>query len=281
MDELSIHKNPILADVKRIVTLELEMTKFNNERSLTAKEHHLTVSQVGSTTLLMDLGMPESSYYNRVIGFGLSDLERLSDIVGIYEAVNIAPCFDMTPDMQHSRVAQALSDHGYVPQLQLAYLQAELLNAKDQIWQVKESLGSTLSISRVSSQSEAKQFIDLVARSHQGMELTEKLIEQKSRYYYRDDFQNFVAYIGQEPAALASLFIHGNNGYAANDFTFPAFRGKGCQTALICHRLSTASRLGLDRVFADVEFGTTSHANMLKAGFQNVFINTFWLKNKS
>lgn len=137
MDELSMHKNRILADVKRIVSLELEMTKFNNERSLTVKDHHLTVSQVGSTTLLMDLGMPESSYYNR------------------------------------------------------------------------------------------------------------------------------------------------NNGYAANDFTFPAFRGKGCQTALIRHRLSMASSLGLDRVFADVEFGTTSHANMLKTGFQTVFINTFWLKNKS
>lgn len=279
MDELSTPKNRVLADVERIVALELEMTQFNNLRSLTVKDHHLEVRQVGGTTLLMDRGMPESSYYNRVVGFGIEDLTLLPDLLKIYEDEKLTPCFDMTPDRQHSKVAQALSGQGYVPRLQLAYLQAELNAAEHPFWN-GELERTDLSILRVSTQDEAKQFIEWVAQYNHGIELSEELIERKSGYYCLEHFQNFVAYIGNEPAALASLFIHGKDGYAANDFTFPAFRGKGCQTALIRHRLRTASRLGLDRVIADVEFGTTSHANMLKAGFQNVFINTFWLKNR-
>ncbi|MGG6314542.1 GNAT family N-acetyltransferase [Paenibacillus macerans] len=75
------------------------------------------------------------------------------------------------------------------------------------------------------------------------------------------------------------MFIRGEEGYLANDFTFPDYRGRGAQTALIRHRLEAARSLGLSRLYTDVEFATVSHANMLKCGFRNIYMNAFWMKS--
>lgn len=58
------------------------------------------------------------------------------------------------------------------------------------------------------------------SRGGDGSALDEGMVKRKIRYYYRDDFQNFVAYLGGEPAGMGSLFMRGDTGYLANDFTF-------------------------------------------------------------
>ncbi|WP_374954637.1 hypothetical protein [Paenibacillus sp. AR247] len=76
------------------------------------------------------------------------------------------------------------------------------------------------------------------------------------------------------------MFIHTGKGYLANDYTLPAFRGRGCQTALIRHRLSEAKRTGLSIVYTDVEFGSPSHNHMLVQGFRHVYTNSFWVRDQ-
>ncbi|RRJ64209.1 GNAT family N-acetyltransferase [Paenibacillus oralis] len=266
-------KSRILRDVERIAALELKLTVFNNERSLSHLETKLTAARMGGATLLMDRQSPQSSYYNRVIGFGPAEVEQLPDILRYYGAENIVPCFDMTPDKQSSAVAGALASQRFVPRLQLVFLKQELESGADFAL-------PRVSIRRVATPEEAKRFIALIGRSKGGgIELDEHGIERKCRYFCRDDFQNFVAYMDEEPAAMGSLFIRGEEGYVANDFTFPDFRGQGLQTALIRHRLQVAEALRLKTVYTDVEFGTASHQNMLKAGFEQVYMNTFWMKS--
>jgi hypothetical protein len=77
---------------------------------------------------------------------------------------------------------------------------------------------------------------------------------------------------------MGSLFINGDAGYIANDFTFSQFRGMGCQSALVSHRLRIAHKMGLSDVYTDVEFGTVSHNNMLRSGFQTIFLNALWMQ---
>lgn len=96
-------------------------------------------------------------------------------------------------------------------------------------------------------------------------------------YFHASQFHNYMLTIDGRPAAMGSLFLHGSEGYLANDYTFEEFQGRGCQTALIGHRLSAAAELGLENVYTDVEFGSVSHTNMEKAGFRTAFINTFWM----
>ncbi|WP_059046760.1 GNAT family N-acetyltransferase [Paenibacillus rubinfantis] len=274
--------HPVLADVERMIYLETELTKFNHERSLYLAESHLNVTQIGGTTLLMDQLSPQSSYYNRVIGFGPADLERLPDILESYGAAGIDLCFDMSPDRQTGEVAGALAAQGFVPRLQLAFLKQELNGESLESGEANRFPSSVeIHISRVSNEREAVSFIGLIERSRgeDAPALEEAIIRQKSRYFYREDFHNFVASIGGESAGMGSLFVRGDTGYLANDFTFPDFRGRGVQTALIRHRLQTAESLGLKRVYTDVEFASGSHANMLRCGFELVYMNTFWMKS--
>ncbi|MNW12743.1 hypothetical protein D3C71_2105090 [compost metagenome] len=72
--------------------------------------------------------------------------------------------------------------------------------------------------------------------------------------------------------------MNGDEGYIANDYTFEAYRGKGCQRTLLRQRLSDAAKLGVKQVYTDVVFGSASHGNMEKAGFKIVFLTTFWIK---
>lgn len=281
MNNNTPQSHPVLGDVERMIHLETELTKFNNERSLYLAESRLAVTQIGGTTLLSDELSPQSSYYNRVIGFGPADLDRLSEILGIYAAAGIDPCFDMSPDRQTGEVAEALAAQGFVPRLQLAFLKNER-NGEDLGRELAEGFAphAELEISRISDEEEALSFIRLIERSRGGdfPALDEAIVQRKSRYFYRKDFQNFVVFIGGEPAGMGSMFIRGDTGYLANDFTFPDYRRLGVQTALIRHRLQTAAALGLKRVYTDVEFASASHSNMVKGGFELVYLNAFWMK---
>lgn len=274
--------HPVLGEVKRMIQLETELTKFNNERSLYLTESRLAVTQIGGATLLSDELSPQSSYYNRVIGFGPADVDRLSEILGIYAAADLEPCFDMSPDRQTGEVAEALAAQGFVPRLQLAFLKNDRIGeelGRDQA----EGFASPaeIEISRISDEEEALSFIRLIERSRgeESPAFDETIMLRKSRYFYREDFRNFVVSIGREPAGMGSMFIRGDTGYLANDFTFPDFRRRGVQTALIRHRLQAAADLGLKRVYTDVEFASASHANMLKCGLELVYMNTFWMKS--
>ncbi|WP_068787093.1 GNAT family N-acetyltransferase [Paenibacillus phocaensis] len=285
MGNASPQNHPILNDVERMIHLETELTQFNHERSLyLAESARLTVTRIGGTTLLLDASSPASSYYNRVIGFGPADLDRLPEILGTYTAAGIDPCFDMSPDRQTGEVAEVLAARGFVPRLQLAFLKLERIGENlEQAKPAQAQARKDIAVSRVADEAGALSLIQLIERSRggDGSALEEAKVQQKSRYFYRADFQNYVAWIGGEPAGIGSLFIRRETGYLANDFTFPEHRRQGVQTALIRHRLQAASALGLTRVYTDVEFASASHVNMLRCGFEMVYMNTFWMKSAS
>ncbi|WP_352408144.1 hypothetical protein [Acetoanaerobium noterae] len=47
---------------------------------------------------------------------------------------------------------------------------------------------------------------------------------------------------------------------------------------MLKYRINKAKELGLDRLYTDVEFGSISHNNMKKLGFETVFVNSYWMK---
>lgn len=273
MDNTGFPTNRILNEVERIVSLEMELTRFNALRALSPEDKKLEVLKMGSASLLLDPASPQSTYYNRVIGFGPGDLDKLPEIMNLYGRHGISPCIDMTPDKQSGEVAEALSALGYVPRLQLAFLSLEV----DRATAIKDEQSRSFRLDPVTLDN-AEEYLGMIARSNGGMRLEEDVIGRKKGYFCKPEFRNWIVRSGEEPAAMGSLFIRGEEGYVANDFTFPQFRGGGYQTALIRERIRTAKATGLTRLYADVEFGSVSHHNMLKAGFQTVFVNSFWIK---
>lgn len=253
--------------VDQIEKIELELTKLNARRSLVPVERQLQVSQVGGSTLLRDMTDPDSHYYNRIKGFGPQDLPEMDKMLGYYK--NAAPCFDITPNHMTEEVAAALCEKGFIPGQQLVFMFIELSNELE--------LTSSFQIERVTERN-AEEFIAWIKQSMDGMELNEEIIARTKAYFYSPLFLNYMLRVDGNPAAMGSLYLNGEEGYIANDYTFESFRGRGYQSALLRHRLTDAFHLGVKTVYTDVEFGSTSHNNMGKAGFQTAYLNTFWIK---
>jgi hypothetical protein len=258
----------VQSNVSKIEKIEMELTVFNSKRALSSSEKNLEIIEVGNSILLKDKVSPQSIYYNRVKGFSPTDLDKLDQIIQIYEQDQITPCFDLAPNHLNYDLAKALANKGFFSAEQLAFLQISPKKTKTaqhqfHIVQVTEA--------------NAEEFIKLIGLSN-GLAYETELIKQKTEYFFRTNFKNYIVYMGNQPAGMGSLFIYGNEGYIANDFTFSDFRGRGLQTALIHYRLKVAKEMDLEMVYTDVEFGTTSHNNMVKIGFQLVYVNSFWMR---
>ncbi|MDT3425317.1 hypothetical protein J2Z22_000833 [Paenibacillus forsythiae] len=256
-----------LVYLEQIEKIELELTKLNASRSLVPVERQLEVLRLGRSTLLRDRTHPASMYYNRIKGFGPHDLAELDNLLGLYP--NAAPCFDMTPNHMTEEVSRALFSRGFVPAEQLVFMYTHPPEGIE--------AASAFPIERV-TESSAEEFIQWIGLSEGGMEISEETLARSKGYFYRPDFVNYMLRIDGNPAAMGSLFLKREEGYIANDYTFPAYRGRGCQLALLKRRLADAVKLGVKTVYTDVVFGSVSHGNMEKAGFKTAFLNTFWMK---
>lgn len=272
----------ILEKVRRIENMELALTVFNAERALAEADKHLEVLHVGDSRLLVEEGSPDNPYYKRVKGFGRKDLDNLEEILDVYRQTGITPCFDMTPDHLDEDVAKALSGHGYAAAEQLAFLEfsPEFLeevpgtmvgfpgNVEDGISEIR--------IEEVREET-AEGFVRIIMASNGGMDIGDDVVSKKKHHFHQPHFRNLVAFIGDEVAGIGSLFIKDREGYIANDFTFEAFRGRGVQKALIAYRMREAEKIGLERLYTDVEFGSASHQNFERCGFRTVYLNTFYI----
>ncbi|WP_028608554.1 hypothetical protein [Paenibacillus harenae] len=252
--------------LEQIEKIELELTKLNASRALVPVERQLEVFRIGSSILLRDQTDPTSNYYNRIKGFSPQDLPALDKLLSYY---NDTLCFDMTPNNMKEEVTRALSEREFIPVEQLVFMFTTP--------SIRMELTSEFDIETVTEHS-AEEFIQWIELSKGGMEITEEMIARSKAYFYRPDFINYMLRIDGNPAAMGSLFLHGQEGYIANDYTFNRYRGRGCQLALLKQRLSDAVKLGLKNVYTDVEFGSVSHGNMEKVGFKTAYLNTFWIK---
>ncbi len=262
-------KNTIHEKMTAIEELEMTLTLFNSKRALSQKDKAVERISVGSSLLLIDRNGSSSGYYNRIKGFSASDLVHLPAILEHYDEIGVEPFFEMTPNNITEPVSRALNKEGFMCLEQLVYMELDPL--------ARLQSESDVRIVKVTKEN-AEAFIRLVEASNPGMELTQEIIDRKKAYFYNPKFHNYIAYVGEAVAGIGSLFIDDTSGYIANDYTFEAMRGKGCQKALLAHRIHAALEMGIERLYTDVEFRSVSHNNMKKMGFDEVYTSSFWGK---
>jgi hypothetical protein len=86
----------------------------------------------------------------------------------------------------------------------------------------------------------------------------------------------YLARVNGQPAAAATLYVHGNVGYCADATTDPAFRGRGLHSALLITRIRAAGTAGVDFVCSGAEFLSASHRNMERIGMRIQFVRAIW-----
>lgn len=92
------------------------------------------------------------------------------------------------------------------------------------------------------------------------------------------DWRLYLARIDGKPAAAAKLFLHDGVGYFADAATRPEFRGRGLQTALLCHRAAAAAQAGAELTYSQAAFGSTSHRNMERIGLRVLSTRAIWTR---
>ncbi|WP_182200706.1 GNAT family N-acetyltransferase [Paraliobacillus salinarum] len=265
-----MHSNVnILSEVENVNEIELALTKFNSKRALSLVEKNLVAKRIGNCILLIDSKSPGSMYYNRIKGFGINDMDRVDEILHNYYSKQLVPCFDMTAYDLKLEVAPLLMRKGFYCAEQLVFLGIEPYFKKYQ---------SEMRVVQVNEEN-VYEFLDLVTRSND-MNLNAEILEGKAMYFYEPNFKNYMVYIGEEAIGMGSLFIKGETGYIANDFTFASHRGNGVQQMLLYHRMNVAKQMGFKKLYTDVAFGSISHQNMLKLGFETIYQNSFWIKSE-
>lgn len=98
-----------------------------------------------------------------------------------------------------------------------------------------------------------------------------------ARWAREPGWRLYLAETDGAPAAAALLVIDDGIGCLAGASTLPAFRGRGCQTALIRTRISDAAAAGCDEVCA-LTANPASLRNLERAGLRLAYTKTAWRK---
>jgi GNAT superfamily N-acetyltransferase len=86
----------------------------------------------------------------------------------------------------------------------------------------------------------------------------------------------YLARVDGAPAAAAALRLCDGLALLANASSLPAFRRRGCQTALIGRRLADARAAGCELVCALAAFASPSQRNLERAGLRLAYTKAVW-----
>jgi GNAT superfamily N-acetyltransferase len=96
----------------------------------------------------------------------------------------------------------------------------------------------------------------------------------------RDRWRCYVALLDGELAACGAMMVEGEFAELGVDATRSPARGRGCQLALLRHRIEVARSLGCKTIFAEVGCNVGSVAitrsNLLHAGFEEAYQSRVW-----
>ncbi len=98
-----------------------------------------------------------------------------------------------------------------------------------------------------------------------------------ARWAGEDGWRLYVAERDGIAAAAAASVIVGELGYLAAASTLPAFRGRGCQTALIQRRIADAAAAGCAEV-CTLTANPASRRNLERCGLELSYTKTAWRK---
>ena len=92
----------------------------------------------------------------------------------------------------------------------------------------------------------------------------------------RPGWSLYLAHHGGVPAAVAQLYVRDKVALLTGTATRPTFRQRGCHRALLVHRLREARRFGCNLTLSQARLGTTSHANLARAGLAVAYTKATW-----
>lgn len=208
---------------------------------------------------------PELDFMNRVHGLAFAGTRVLEEVLSFYRSLGLRPWVELPPGAEG--VAARLAEAGAVPVDSVAVL-----------FGTPRSLPPppTVEVRRIGRE-DAHRFAELLLEGH-GVPADARAVDAPgiATTGSRDDIGFYAAIVGGREAAAGVLALHDRVGYLANASTLPAFRRRGCQTALVARRIADAAALACDLVASLTSFGSASQRTLERAGLRIAYTKTVW-----
>lgn len=238
--------------------------RFNNARTLSTNENSkLNLIEAEGMTAYID---STRRYDNQVIIHTEASLNTLSELLSRY-STETPPEISIEPDALTDSLTEYLRSQHYKPAFEHEFLSYSMPDLA-----LPVTPGS-IAVEQYGVE-KADAFLALLKTS--GLACSDEIWQNKKHFYCSDTFRCYVASIDNEPCAWATLFIDGDVATLANAFTQEAYRGKGCQTALLHTRIVEAQKSGVKVLLTDVMPNSTSSKNCKAVGFATVTVRSVW-----
>ena len=249
--------------IQRFTRADERYGRFNSARSLRLEDGQLVVRRFGDAVAHRDSARPEP-YYNRVTGFSEGELVELDAIIEFYHSQKLACRIEVTPNLLGPDVVGELGarEFRFADQATFFYGPTRTAAPSDRGVRVRRM-----------QPDELEEAFDLIERSGgpEGDPISRAVRDRRREHYLEPRFPMFFGSIDGRAVALASTFFDDGVAFLGNAYTEPDYRGRGCQLALLEHRLHDAARSSCDVALTDARFGTTSHRNIERAGLRMAY----------
>ncbi len=224
------------------------------------------------TSALLVHGVP-LAYYNRVLMRDAADPGVIDDIASFYRERQ-TPCrIDVNPYAANSDLLDALDSADFRP----AAFQSNLFGG---VTVIEGELPARVSVTEVCA-GEIEFFAQFYNRAYyDGQRVPRGLMSFRAATitarYGRPGWRMYLCRVDGVPASGAILYTNDGVATLTGVATTPAFRGRGCQRALLRARLNDAARAGCDLVVSRCGVGSTSQRNLERAGLQTGYTKVIW-----
>lgn len=231
----------------------------------------ITLQPFGHATAFRTASVQDLDAFNRIIGLQTTDLSLLDAIVAFFDLHHL-PCYvdlgawHLTPEL-----GQTLTQRGWAPVICDTVLYGQPSAHPEEIpagVEIHSLQASDLAFFTAL-------WADGFAVPHDSQRAILKTL--RGAHFAVPGNQLYLALVDSRPAAIAALYISNRIGYLNVGATLPAFRGRGCHTALTTKRIVDAARAGCEWVIGLVSpFGGISQQHFQRAGLQLAY-NTLTL----
>lgn len=253
--------------------IDYSLSRLEGMQQAEGNPLRIEIKRYGNLNAFMIVTWPDFWYGNKVLGLDPSGEIYLAEIIDLFAGHHLNYRFEIMPGNLNSSLASRLHKLGFCQMSfnTAVYGQPSLA--------VRTSPNEQIKVREVQP-NEIDLFLDLYQDGFELPRLKHREREAVLSWLNRAKSSLYlcIAHIDDLPAGVGILHIEKGIGLLADATTLPAFRGKGCHTAMIHHRIAQAEKQDCDLLTSFVEFGSTSHLNLERAGLRVAYTKSIWWK---
>lgn len=213
-----------------------------------------------------------STNFNRIFNVGCADLRLLPELLAFYRERFTPVRLDLNPFLSSESLLRCLPRWGLHP----IEFQSNLFMALDD----RPLDQPELEVIEVGADT-VDEFASMYERAYNYGRSTPPGVvafrEASIRARWdRDDWFIFMVLLDGTPSGGAALHIKDGVATLAGGATLPHCRGRGCQAAVIAHRLNVAKQMGCDLAVSRCAVGSPSQRNLERAGMTTAYTKVIW-----